>query len=58
MKEIFNSKLKGLIQGRRIYREKRGLWHIQDIKNPSKAMFSGTLREIERGLKGNLVKIS
>jgi hypothetical protein len=46
------------IDGRRIGMERRGVWHVQDVRNPSKAVFTGTLREIERSLHGRAVKMN
>ena len=47
----------GMIGGTRIYREKRGVWQVQDLKQPHLASMTGTLREIERKLHQNLTRI-
>jgi hypothetical protein len=46
------------IDGRRISQERRGVWHVQDARNPSKSVFTGTLREIESALGGRAVKMN
>lgn len=46
------------IDGRRIGKESRGIWHVQDSRDPSKSVFTGTLREIESALHGRAVKMN
>lgn len=46
----------GMIQGRRIYKVKRGHYQVQDVKQPNKSAFDGTLRECENALHGKLMR--
>lgn len=57
MKTELTGRFEGMINGTRIYREKRGVWQVQDRKQPHLAAMQGTLREIERKLHQNLVKM-
>lgn len=46
---IYNSRFIGhLNTGERIYRERRGVNHIQDPARPNLASYTGTIKEIER----------
>jgi DNA-binding LytR/AlgR family response regulator len=51
-----NSKFVGMISGRRIYAETRGINYVQHNVRPNEAEFSGTIRELERNLKSSFVR--
>lgn len=46
----------GMIQGRRVYKVRRGHYQIQDVRQPNKSAFDGTLRECETALHGKLMR--
>lgn len=56
-RQLDNSTFRGMCDGRRIYRERRGVWHVQKVNRPGEAEFTGTLREIERALKTTICKM-
>lgn len=56
--KLDNAKFKGMIQGRRLYREKHGVWHVQCPTRPNEAEFTGTKRECERALHGSFVRVN
>lgn len=53
---LTNSLFFGWINGIRIYKERRGLYHAQKSNRPGQAFYSGNLRDIQSALKGRIVK--
>lgn len=51
-------KFYGWINGVRIYREKRGVFHAQKTNKPNECLFSGTKKEIEFAFGAKIVKNS
>lgn len=45
------ARFKRSLKGLRLYRERRGLWHVQNPARPDETLFCGTIREIEKALK-------
>lgn len=47
----------GMIDGRRIYRVRRGWYQVQHATRPGETEFDGTLRAVEKALGHKLVKM-
>lgn len=56
--ELTASKFIGMINGQRIYRERRGVNHIQHPVRPNDAQFTGTIRELEAASHSKLVRMN
>ena len=55
--ELTTSKFIGYIDGVRVYREKRGLNHLQHPVRPNDASFTGTIRECEKAMHSKFLKM-
>jgi hypothetical protein len=56
-KDLTNTKFVGMINGSRVYREARGVNHIQHPARPNEAQFTGSIREIEKASHAKFLRM-